>query len=310
MTVIHTTDDLIRLLNENDEFRQAVRRHVLSDELIQLPERLAKFETHVEDFMGEQRQFNKEQQQFNKEQQQFNKEQRQFNKEQQQFNKEQKQFNKEQKQFNQQVESSIGEIRVELAQQGKTLKQQTDAIGEIRVELAQQGKTLKQHTDAIGEIRVELAQQGKTLKQQTDAIGELRGKVARQVVGVHFLEITDAMGFRFKGLLTRLDLGQLIFQREIDIPLGDRRSFFRADLVIEATDSQDVMHYIAVEASYTADQRDTSRAQRNAALLTQLTGHPAHAAIASVRNVHEIQTLIDNGTVYWYALEPNDFTPE
>ncbi len=234
MTVIHAADDLSRLLNENDEFRQAVRRHVLSDELIQLPERFAKFETHVGGFIGEQRK------------------------------------------FNQRMESSIGELRDNVARQG----------------------------DAIGELRGKVARQG-------DAIGELRGNVARQVVGVHFLEITDGMGFRFKGLLTRLDLGQLIFQRETDnIPQNDRRSFFRADLVIEATDSDGAIHYIAVETSYTADQRDTSRAQRNAILLTQLTGHPAHAAIASVRNVHEIQTLIDNGAVYWYALEPADFTPE
>jgi len=258
MTVIHTADDLIHLLNENDEFRQAVRRHVLSDELIQLPERLAKFETRVESFIAEQRQFNERvNRRFDsidkklEEQCQFNKEQHQFNKEQHQFNEEQRQFNKEQRQFNQRMETSIG---------------------------------------------------------------ELRGKVARYVVGVHFLEISDGMGFQFKGLLTRLDLGQLIFQRKpaetADIPQNDRRSFFRADLVIEVTDSAGAIHYIAVEASYTADQRDTSRAQRNAAILTRLTGHSAHAAIASVRNVREIQPLIDNGTVYWYALNPNDFTPE
>ena len=279
MTVIHTADDLIHLLNENDEFRQAVRRHVLSDELIQLPERLAKFETRVEGFIADQHQFNEEQRQFNErvnrrfdsidkkleEQRQFNREQRQFNErvnrrfdsidkkleEQHQFNEEQRQFNKEQRQFNQRMETSIG---------------------------------------------------------------ELRGKVARYVVGVHFLEISDGMGFQFKGLLTRLDLGQLIFQRKpaetADIPQNDRRSFFRADLVIEVTDSAGAIHYISVEASYTADQRDTSRAQRNAAILTRLTGHSAHAAIASVRNVREIQPLIDNGTVYWYALNPNDFTPE
>ena len=262
MTVIHTADDLIHLLNENDEFRQAVRRHVLSDDLIQLPERLAKFETRVESFIDEQRQFNKEQLQFNDEQRQFNKEQRQFNKEQRQFNErverrfdsidkkfeEQRKFNDEQRQFNQRMET---------------------------------------------------------------AIGELRGNVARQVVNSRFLEIASGMGFRFKGLLTRDDLGQMIFQREIsDIPQSDRRSFVRADLVVKGTDSAGAIHYIAVEASYTADQRDTSRAQRNAAILTQLTGHPAHAAIASVRNVREIQPLIDNGPVYWYALEPGDFTPE
>ena len=248
MTVIHTTDDLIRPLNENDEFRQAVRRHVLSDELIQLPERLAKFETHVEDFIGEQQQFNKEQRQFNEEQRQFNEEQQQFNEEQQQFNEEQRQFNKEQRRFNQRMENSIG---------------------------------------------------------------ELRGNTARQVVSTHFMEIAEGMGFRCKGILMRADLVQILTQSERDdIPHGDRQSFFRADLVVEATDSDGAMHYIAVEASYTADQRDTSRAQRNAALLTRFTGHPAHAAIASVRNVREIQSLIDDGTVYWHALEPDDFTPE
>ena len=244
MTVIHTADDLIHLLNENDEFRQAVRRHVLSDELIQLPERFAKFETRVEGFIADQRQFNER---VNRRFDSIDKKLE----EQRQFNKEQRQFNKEQRQFNQRMETSIG---------------------------------------------------------------ELRGKVARYVVGVHFLEISDGMGFQFKGLLTRLDLGQLIFQRKpaetADIPQNDRRSFFRADLVIEVTDSAGAIHYIAVEASYTADQRDTSRAQRNAAILTRLTGHSAHAAIASVRNVREIQPLIDNGTVYWYALNPNDFTPK
>ena len=248
MTVIHTTDDLIRLLNENDEFRQAVRRHVLSDELLQLPERLAKFETHVEDFIGEQRQFNKEQRQFNKEQRQFNKEQRQFNQHIETEISELRQFNKEQRQFNQRMENSIG---------------------------------------------------------------ELRGNTARQVARAYFMEIAEGMGFRCKGILMRADLVQMLTHSERDdIPHGDRQSFFRADLVVEATDSDGAMHYIAVEASYTADQRDTSRAQRNAALLTRFTGHPAHAAIASVRNVHEIQSLIDDGTVYWHALTPDDFTPE
>ena len=262
MTVIHTTDDLIHLLNENDEFRQAVRRHVLSDELIQLPERLAKFETRVESFIAEQRQFNAEQRQFNE----------RVNR---RFDSIDKKF-EEQRQFNERVERRFDSIDKKFEEQRKFNEEQ---------------RQFNQRMET--------------------AIGELRGNVARQVVNSRFLEIASGMGFRFKGLLTRDDLGQMIFQREIsDIPQSDRRSFVRADLVVKGTDSAGAIHYIAVEASYTADQRDTSRAQRNAAILTQLTGHSAHAAIASVRNVREIQSLIDNDTVYWYALEPGDFTPE
>ena len=269
MTVIHTADDLIHLLNENDEFRQAVRRHVLSDELIQLPERLAKFETRVESFIDEQRQFNER---VNRRFDSIDKKLE----EQRQFNDEQRQFNENQRQFNERVERRFDSIDKKFEEQRKFNDEQ---------------RQFNQRMET--------------------AIGELRGNVARQVVNSRFLEIASGMGFRFKGLLTRDDLGQMIFQREIsDIPQSDRRSFVRADLVVKGTDSAGAIHYIAVEASYTADQRDTSRAQRNAAILTQLTGHPAHAAIASVRNVREIQPLIDNGPVYWYALEPGDFTPE
>ena len=249
MTVIHTTDDLIRLLNENDEFRQAVRRHVLSDELIQLPERLAKFEIRVESFIDEQRQFNQHMETEIGELRQFNKEQRQFNQHMETEISELRQFNKEQRQFNQRMETEIGELR-------------------------QFNKEQRQFN-----------------QRMENSIGELRGNTARQVVSTHFIEIAEGMGFQCKGILMRADLVQMLTHSERDdIPHGDRQSFFRADLVVEATDSDDAMHYIAVEASYTADQRDTSRAQRNAALLTRFTGHPAHAAIASVRNVHEIQS--------------------
>ncbi|MDE0206450.1 MAG: hypothetical protein OXP66_10545, partial [Candidatus Tectomicrobia bacterium] len=55
---INTTDDLIRLLTENAEFYQAVRRLILTDELIQLPERFAAFANRVDDFITEQRGIN------------------------------------------------------------------------------------------------------------------------------------------------------------------------------------------------------------------------------------------------------------
>ena len=57
-TTINTSDDLLKLLAENAEFYQAVRRLVLSDELIELPERVARFTTDVHDFITRQVQIN------------------------------------------------------------------------------------------------------------------------------------------------------------------------------------------------------------------------------------------------------------
>lgn len=147
-------------------------------------------------------------------------------------------------------------------------------------------------------------------KLNTD-IGELRGNVVRQVVGTQFRELTQDMGFQYQRMLYRAELVEMCAQvGPEDIARGDRRSFYRADLVLEVTDPAVATHYLAVEAAYTGDEHDTQRAQCNAALLTRFLGCPAHPAIASVRNVHEIQDLIDDGTVHWYPLEPADFTPD
>ena len=48
MTSISTTADLLRLLREDPDFRDEVRRLILSQELIELPERFARFEAYVE----------------------------------------------------------------------------------------------------------------------------------------------------------------------------------------------------------------------------------------------------------------------
>ena len=48
VTSIPTTADLLRLLREDPDFRDEVRRLVLSQELLELPERFARFESYVE----------------------------------------------------------------------------------------------------------------------------------------------------------------------------------------------------------------------------------------------------------------------
>jgi hypothetical protein len=87
------------------------------------------------------------------------------------------------------------------------------------------------------------------------------------------------------------------------------RSFRSADLVIEATDGNDTQ-FITMEISFTADQRDCSRAIRNAELITQFTGRPARAAIASVRNDQAAASAVESGAVYWDPLEDRTPRPE
>ena len=115
------------------------------------------------------------------------------------------------------------------------------------------------------------------------------------------------LGLEYVRTLTETDLDRMIRTAQPDLPLNQVRSFRRADMVVEARDDSGIV-YIVMEASYTADLRDSGRAQRNARFLTEFTGHRAIPVVASVRNVNEVSALVDSGAVYWYELEDR-YTP-
>ena len=113
--------------------------------------------------------------------------------------------------------------------------------------------------------------------------------------------ITFDMDIKYVKTLSEGDLIQMARNANPEIPRNELFSFRTADLVVEARDESGTV-YIAMEASYTADLRDSGRALRNARLLTEFTGQPAIAAVASVRNVNEVTELVDSGDVYWYQI--------
>ena len=120
------------------------------------------------------------------------------------------------------------------------------------------------------------------------------------------LNLENKTGFKHVRDMTRVELADMA-QKAVggDIPTNELRSFRRADLVIEAADESGPC-YITVEASFTATQRDASRARRNAALLTRFTGKPAYAVISSVRNDRNAEAEIAAGNVLWHELEQRD----
>lgn len=90
---------------------------------------------------------------------------------------------------------------------------------------------------------------------------------------------------------------------------GERRSFVRADLVVEGWGQWEEgpgTVYIAAEISYTAAPRDAARALRNARIITDSTGRPCRPAVISVRNTDEVTEQVESGHLYWYQLEDRD----
>lgn len=111
--------------------------------------------------------------------------------------------------------------------------------------------------------------------------------------------VADDMNLTYVRTLTTRDLMDMA---EGYLQGAVRRSFIRADLVMEVVDEGQPA-YAAVEISYTTDTRDTTRAIRNAGYITRFTGLPCHPGIVGVRRDWETAALVDAGTVRWSEIE-------
>ena len=261
---------LLRTLQEDPAFLEQVRSLVLSDELRQLPERFAQFAVSVTNFIAEQKQFNAEQKQFNAEQ---------------------KQFNTEQREFNARIDRSIARL------------------DNFVVEQKQFNAEQKQFNAEQREFNAAVTYR---LQRITDDLGDLKGHVAGRLARDRADDIAASLGCRIIAQLDGADLRELVRRQDdaADIPFGQRRSFYNADLVIQVRDPAGAEFYLAGEASYTADIRDVQRAQRNAEFLTKFTGLNATPLIISLRNDHAVDALIDQGAVRWFQFDQRDLQPQ
>ena len=140
-------------------------------------------------------------------------------------------------------------------------------------------------------------------------IGKLRGPFAENAAERNAVAIAAELGLEYVRAVPQQDLVRMSQSARDRIPLNQLRSFWTADLIMEASDGSST-HYIAAEASYTADKRDTDRAQRNAQFLTEFTGQTARAVLVSVRNDHYVSSQVEAGSVYWFQLEDRGSDPE
>ena len=138
-----------------------------------------------------------------------------------------------------------------------------------------------------------------------DDLGILKGAHARNAAVEEASTIARDLGLRRTKTLTRDDLWELTDRTDTTaIDRADLRSFRRADLIMEATDEAGAPCYVAVEISFTANGRGTTRALRNAEFLTRFTGRRAYAAVSGLRRDDRIKDSIDAGAVFWHQLDP------
>ena len=139
------------------------------------------------------------------------------------------------------------------------------------------------------------------LGKLTDDVGNLKGAHAKSVAKEEADIIANSLGLRLTRLLSGQEVGELA-QGAADIPKNELLSFRRADIVMETADANGGLCYVAVEVSYTVNGRDTTRAVRNADMLTRFTGKPARAVVAGIQIDDRVRSDVESGAIFWHEM--------
>lgn len=243
MTIINTSDDLLALLRENQEFREAVRQAILTEELIALPATFNAFVSEMRDFVSEIRSYIKvtdERLDRLEEGQQRLEEQHQRLEERQQ-GLEEGMLRLEGRQL------KLEESMLRLEEQHQRLEE-----GQQRLELGQQG-----HTNDIGMLKG-FALETKLYNRGIALVAtRMRLRNGRRIRVAEMDDNSDEFNNALYQALNDGTLSEAEYHRILD-----------TDMILSGMlpGSSDLV-YIAIEATYTVSRVDIYKVRETAAIL-------------------------------------------
>ena len=227
MTMINTIHDLSRILHEHPEWREELRRTLLTEEVLALPQRLAEYAEKAD----------------------------------------------------------------------RSLEAAERRLEAVEGRLEAVDRRLESVDRRLDALEKEMALNTRETAMNTRHIGEMKGMFMERDVAENAALIASDMGLVWQTSLDRQDVVALVDQavrtgQAEGIPTNHLRVLRRADLIMEATDERGWPSYVVAEISWTAAERDTDRAIRNAGYVSLFTGRTTYATVASVHVDKEIADIL------------------
>ena len=300
MTTFNNIDDLLRILDENPQLLDAVRARVLTRELLALPETVARLTERVDQIAMRLDQLTERMDQLAHRMDQLT--------------ERMDQLAVRMDQLTERLDQ-LTERMDQLAVRMDQLTERLDQLTERMDQLAHRMDQLTERMDQLAHRMDQLAEGQELIKNDIGAMrtqmGDIRGRIVYDITRDEAPLLANDLGLYYVATLSRRDLINLTQDIDTgDIEPNDLKSFQRADAVIQATNPDAETVYIAVEASFTVNGRDTSHARRNARYLTRFTGIPAIPAVAGVVIDHHIRDALASEQLFWYEIPLGDLQPE
>ncbi len=336
MTTINTIDDLLRIARENEGFRAAMRRELLTEELLALPSQFAAMRETQNAMLETQNRILAELAETRQTQAAMLETQNAMLEEQAEFRRTQNAMLEEQAGFRR-TQNAMLEEQAEFRRTQNAMLETQNAILETQNAMLEEQAEFRRTQNAMLEEQREVRGDIKALhgmyRQQHEDFGRFRGNYAVSTMRENDFEIARIFsrlrGFRRIRIrpLTRVELSDMLddhYDAVDALGLRERAwiTFQNPDLIAEITGlrSANTGFYIAVEASYTGDREDTLRATDHAKILRRATGLDSYAVVASVRlgpgvksgifnDVSRFVEARDEDAVLWYQLDEEKLEP-
>ena len=276
MTTINTIEDLLKLLDENPQWVEALRERLLSRELIELPEMLAQFAAEMREFAASAN----------------------------------ARFDRLEANVEQLMEESA-QTRANVAQLTEESAQTRANVAQLMEESAQTRTDVEQLKERGDRHQASIDQLQRDVQGIRNDLGPIKGAHARNTAHREAVLIAEEFGFSLVRIVSFEELVSFTRGSNADgIPANHIRSFHRADLIMDVQDGDGKDCYLAVEVSYTVDERDSVRAIRNARFLTRFTQRPAYAVAAGLRYDERVRPNMESRELLWYELDVDDLEAE
>ena len=308
MATINTVDDLIEVLRNDDRMRSAVRRELLTEEVLALPERVDKM-VEAQSAMQET----------------------------------QTGILGSIQSLQETQTGILGSIRSLQETQTEMLETQTDA-GEIQSLQETQTEMLETQTGILGSIQsltegqIAATEHRAKLhalhREEHDALHRFRGNYAVDAASRNRFEIAEVFAQLCSVERINVDvLDEAELKTMRDKNMGALNSLGVANKVLSAFPATDLAlrvtemeggpgleFYVVVEASYTGTSDDIERAAVRARMLGAITGCKAYAVVAAVkpnrglesrviRDAGEYVTSGDGSAAFWYQITDKELEP-
>lgn len=302
MTILETTDDLLRAARENEEFREAFRREILTEELMAVPNDIKELKAIATNIAATGEALNEHAATTNQQLQIMTDGITSL------------------QQITEANAKGIGDL-VSGITDYKTITEKQFA--RVQTSITRVEGTLREQEQAQANFRGAYAQ---------SVAGKEDVEIARKFAGAHGLDSvpidTTHIGRSTLREWVKIHINALL---AIDLKQSNPLDkFIRPDIIaaiIDVTDEDATpAFYIAVEASYSAEKKDIDKATDNAKIIQTITGLKTYPVVAAVRlhrrvedddetrsrlyeDVADLIEADNPDAAFWYKVDSDDMRP-